>query len=114
MVTSQPLGWLAGVDPERGVISDPQHELRGQSFAGRIFVCPHSIGSSVGSYVLYRLKRADRAPAAIVNRRADLVTVSGCAIARIPLVDLPTGGFERLRTGLRLLVDGATGEIAVL
>ena len=55
--------------------------------AGRVLVFPTGKGSTVGSYVLYRLARNSLAPAAIVNAEADPVVAVGAVIAEIPMVD---------------------------
>lgn len=114
VVSGKPIAFLGGVDPDRGMVVEKDHDLAGVSLQGRVLVFPNSIGSSVGAYVIYRLQRGGRAPVAIVNRRSDTITVTGCAIAGIPLVDLPRGGFGRLRTGLRLSVDGGKGLVRIL
>jgi predicted aconitase with swiveling domain len=94
--TSQRLAFLQGVDPESGKVIDKNHELFGRSIAGRVLIFPHSIGSSVGAYTLYRLAKKNLAPKGIINKFSDIVTVSGCAIGNIPLVDSPQTDFERL------------------
>jgi len=38
VVTSQPLSFLGGVDPKRGVIIDLKHELYGVSIVGSVLV----------------------------------------------------------------------------
>jgi predicted aconitase with swiveling domain len=96
LFTSQPIAFLQGVDPERGCVSDQEHELYSKPFAGKILVFPNAVGSSVGAYVIYRLKRNGMAPRAIINERADIITASGCALAGIPLYDISHGRFSDL------------------
>jgi predicted aconitase with swiveling domain len=108
LTTSQRIALLQGVDPETGKITDRTHELYGKTVASTILVYPNSIGSSVGSYVLYRLSKNKMSPHAIVNEKSDIITVSGCAIANIPLVDvLVIDDFEKLLgyNGKMLTVD---------
>ena len=112
--TNEPVAFLAGVDPDRGAISDPKHELFGKVFAGKILAFPYSVGSSVGAYVLYSLSKNHTAPAAILNKSSDIITVSGCAISGIPLVDLPKGGFESLREGRNASVDASEGTVSIV
>lgn len=87
LVSSEPIGFLGGVDPDTGVVIEHGHALEGQSVAGRVLVFPTGKGSTVGSYTLYRLACNGLAPAAIVNGEADPVVAVGAVIAEIPMVD---------------------------
>jgi len=87
LVSTKVLHLLGGLDPERGIVSELNHDLYGQSIAGKVLAFPRSVGSSVGSYVLYRLKKLNLAPVAIINEDTDIITASGCALANIPLMD---------------------------
>jgi len=109
LVSSEPIGFLGGVDPDTGVVIDPGHPLEGKCVAGRVLVFPTGKGSTVGSYTLYRLKRNDLAPAAIINAEADPVVAVGAVIAGIPMVDQVDT--SRVRTGDRVEVDG--GKIKI-
>ncbi len=71
-----PLSWLDGVDPETGIITQPGHPQAGQSVAGRRVVMPHSVGSTVGAYGLFKLARRGVAPREIVLEHPDSVTIS--------------------------------------
>jgi predicted aconitase with swiveling domain len=111
LVTSMGISFFGGVDPETGVVVERGHELEGQCIAGKVLVFPTGKGSTVGSYTLYRLKRAGLAPAAIINAECETITAVGCIIAEIPCVDqFPV---DTLKTGMRLLVDGALGSVEV-
>lgn len=112
LVTSQPINFLAMVDAKSGLITDPRHELHGKAIKGSVLVFPYSVGSSVGAYALYSLKEHGNAPSAIVCAKADITTASGCAIASIPVVDLPTGTeLSLISQGVMTRVD-ASGESA--
>ena len=106
LVTDQPIGFLGGVDPETGRVVERGHPLEGRSIAGAILVFPHGKGSTVGSYVIYRLARAGLAPRAIVNRESEAIIAVGALIAGIPMVDRID--ISRLGDGMRLVVDGET------
>jgi predicted aconitase with swiveling domain len=112
LVTGMGISFFGGVDPETGEVVERGHELEGQSIAGKVLVFPTGKGSTVGSYTLYRLKHAGRAPAAIVNAECETITAVGCIIAEIPCVDLVEIG--RLRTGEWVRVDGEAGEVEVV
>jgi uncharacterized protein len=109
LVTSMGISFFGGVDPETGQVVEKGHELEGQSIAGRVLVFPTGKGSTVGSYTLYRLKKAGLAPAAIVNAEAETITAVGCIISEIPCVDKIDIGL--LETGMSLQVDGANGLV---
>jgi len=109
LVTSMGISFYGGVDPETGCVVEKGHELEGQSIAGRVLVFPTGKGSTVGSYTLYRLKKAGLAPAAIVNAESETITAVGCIISDIPCVDqIPS---EQIKTGMRVRVDGEAGVV---
>jgi uncharacterized protein len=109
LVTSMGISFFGGVDPQTGRVVEKGHELEGQSIAGRVLVFPTGKGSTVGSYTLYRLKKAGLAPAAIVNAEAETITAVGCIISDIPCVDkIP---INQLKNGQTLHVNGETGLV---
>ena len=111
LVTSMGISFYGGVDPETGRVVEKGHELEGQSVAGRVLVFPTGKGSTVGSYTLYRLKKAGLAPAAIVNLESETITAVGCIISDIPCVDhIP---IESLKTGMQVRVDGESGVVGI-
>lgn len=83
--SNKPINFLAMVD-SNGKIIDENHDLYNQSIANKILVFPNAIGSSVGAYTIYGLKKNNAAPKGIICREVDITTASGCAIANIPLV----------------------------
>jgi len=105
LVSSEPIGFLGGVDPDTGLIVEGGHPLEGACVAGRVLVFPTGKGSTVGSYTLYRLARNGLAPAAIVNAEADPVVAVGAIISGIPMVDqvdlsaMRTGDWVRVKDG---------------
>ncbi len=111
VVTREAIAFLQGVDPERGVVSDPRHELYNQGFKNKILVFPNSVGSSVGAYVIYRLKKNHVAPKAMINQSSDIITASGCAIAGIPLFDLPKGKISVLFGKKDCIIDVSKSEL---
>ena len=112
LVTSMGISFFGGVDPESGIVVERGHELEGESIAGKVLVFPTGKGSTVGSYTLYRLKRAGKAPAAIINAQCETITAVGCIIAEIPCVDqVPIGEIE---SGQVVEVDGERGIVKVI
>lgn len=112
LVTRMGISFFGGVDPETGVIVEKGHELEGQSIAGKVLVFPSGKGSTVGSYTLYRLKQAGKAPSAIVNAECETITAVGCIIAEIPCIDQID--LSRLATGQRVVVDGEAGTLRLI
>lgn len=87
MITTQNISFYGGIDPDSGIVTEKDHELEGKSIAGRILVFPTGKGSTVGSYTLYRLKKNNKAPAAIINKKCDPIVAVGCIISEIPCID---------------------------
>jgi predicted aconitase with swiveling domain len=114
VVTRQPLSFLGGVDPTQGVIIDPHHELRGTSIVGTVLAFPQGKGSTVGSYVLYQLKRNDKAPAAIINALSETIVAVGAIISNIPLIDkLEADPITAIKPGSHVLVNCIEGFVEV-
>lgn len=93
------------------MIVEKGHPLEGQPITGKILVFPFGKGSTVGSYVLYALARNGKAPAAIINRKADPIIAVGAIMGKIPLVDAPEIDVMRFRSGDCATVDGSDGRI---
>jgi hypothetical protein len=114
VVTRQPLSFLGGVDPKLGLIMDPHHELRGTSIAETVLVFPQGKGSTVGSYVLYQLKRNGKAPAAIINAVSETIVAVGAIISNIPLIDkLEVDPITAITPGSHVLVNCVEGFVEV-
>jgi len=111
LVSSEPITFLSGVNPETGIVMEQGHPLEGQSIAGRVLAFPYGKGSTVGSYVIYALKQNGVAPAAIINTEAEPIIAVGAIIAEIPMVDRLPPEFSSLPNGTRVTVNGDTGEV---
>ena len=119
MATSQPISFWGGVDPQTGCITDPRHELFGQSISGKVLVFPFGKGSSGAPPVLLELSRTEKAPAAIINLRTDPILAIGPVISKyfydkvIPIVNLDEKQFQMLKNGQQVCVDAFKGTIAI-
>ncbi|MEM2907838.1 MAG: DUF126 domain-containing protein [Candidatus Hadarchaeales archaeon] len=109
LVSRQPIGFYGGVDPKTGIIIEKGHELEGKCVKDKILVFPCGKGSTVGSYVIYGLKKNGVAPAAIVNRETETIVATGAILAGIPCVD--GIDIDRIKTGDRLFVDADEGRV---
>ena len=112
LVSTNPISFLGGVDPNTGRIIERDYDLKGESMTGRVLCFPHGHGSTVGSYVLYSLAKKGLGPKAIVNRMADIVVVAGAIIADIPMVDQVD--IRQIATGDEVEVDGEKGTVTII
>lgn len=106
LVSSAPVGFLGGIDPETGVVIEKEHPLEGRSVAGRVLVFPTGKGSTVGSYTIYRLARNGLGPAAIVNEQSEAIVAVGAIISDIPMVDCID--VDQIRDGDHVVVENGT------
>lgn len=111
LVSRKSLSFLGGVDPETGVIKDTESDIKGESIKGKILVFPRGKGSTVGSYVIYQLKKNGVAPAAIVVEEAETIVAIGAIIAGIPMVDKID--ISKIKTGQLVEVDADKGEVYI-
>jgi len=111
IVSKEPIGFYGGIDAKTGVVIEKGHELEGQSVKGKILVFPQGKGSTVGSYVIYGLKKNGVAPSAIVNQETETIVATGVILAGIPCVDKID--INKIKTGDRLKLDAdeATVEL---
>ncbi|MCD6414985.1 MAG: DUF126 domain-containing protein [Candidatus Diapherotrites archaeon] len=87
LVSKEPISFYGGVDPKTGVVTEKKHPLKGKSVAGKVLVFPNGKGSTVGSYIIYRLKKNRKAPVAIVNEESEPIVATGAIISDIPMID---------------------------
>ena len=111
IVTKDGISFYGGVDPDTGKVVEVGHELEGQSITGKILVFPSGKGSTVGSYTMYRMKKNNMAPAAIVNEQIDTIIAVGCIISEIPCVDKID--VSKIKTGQKMIVNGSEGTVEV-
>ena len=111
IVTKGGISFYGGVDPDTGKVIEVGHELEGKSVTGKVLVFPTGKGSTVGSYTMYRMKKNNTAPAAIVNEQIDTIIAVGCIISEIPCVDKID--ISNIKTGQRLIVNGSEGTVEV-
>lgn len=104
-----PISFLGGVDPSRGCVVEAGSDIKDESFAGKILSFPHGKGSTVGSYVIFQLKKSGTAPAAIINQKAEAIVATGAILAGIPMLSgIPMG---ILAGGDKAIVDADEGTI---
>jgi len=107
--TQMPISFLGGVDPARGCVIEKDSDIKDEPFAGKILSFPHGKGSTVGSYVIFQLKKAGTAPAAMLNHKAEAIVATGAILAGIPMLSgIPA---HILATGDRAIVDADRGTL---
>jgi predicted aconitase with swiveling domain len=106
LVTSQPISFYGGVDPNTGIILEKGHEMQGQSVKGKILVFPQGKGSTVGSYTLYRMKKNGTAPSGMINKECETIVAVGAIISEIPCVDKVD--ISKIKTGDKIVIENET------
>lgn len=114
LVSKDAISFLGGVDPKTGNVIEKGHALYGKNVKGAVLVFPGGRGSTVGSYVIYQLKKNGAAPAAIINIRSEPIVAVGAIISDIPMVDnLDKDPVETIRDGMIVTVDGTAGTVEI-
>ena len=111
IVSRTPLSFYGGVDPKTGMIIEKGHELEGRCVSGKVLVFPSGKGSTVGSYVIYGLKKNGAAPKAIVNRETETIVATGTILADIPCID--GIDVDKIRDGCMITVNSREGYVDV-
>ena len=109
--SDKPISFFGGVDPDTGVITEKGHPLEGKEIKSKILVFPYGKGSTVGSYIIYGLKKKGVAPLGIINKECDPVVAAGVIIAEIPAVDMID--IDKLNDNEIVVLNGDTGEVII-
>jgi|SRR5665647_1820379 len=109
LVTSQPISFYGGVDPNTGVVTEKGHELAGQSVKDKILVFPQGKGSTVGSYTLYRMKKNGVSPAGMINKECETIIAVGAIISEIPTIDKID--ISKIKTGDKVTIENDTVQV---
>jgi predicted aconitase with swiveling domain len=114
LVSKDAISFLGGVDPKTGDVIEKGHALYGKNVKGTILIFPGGKGSTVGSYVLYQLKKNGVAPAAIINVKSEPIVAVGAIISGIPMVDmLEKDPLALIRDGQPVTVNGTDGTVDI-
>jgi len=115
LVSTEPVSFYGGVDPSSGCVIEPGHCCCGENISGKVFVFPTGKGSTVGSYVIYRMKKLGTAPVAIINVETEAILATGCVISDIPLVDkLNQDPIEVIKNGMYVRVNADEGLVEIV
>ena len=111
IVSQEPIGFYGGIDMKTGIVIEKGHPLEGKSVKGKILVFPYGKGSTVGSYVIYGLKKNGVAPLAIINKETETIVATGVILAAIPCVDGVE--IEKIKDGSIVEIDAGEKEAEV-
>ena len=114
IVTRIPISFTGGVDPNSGIIREPDHELEGQSVAGKILVFPAGKGSTTGSWQFYATYKRGNAPKGIINVKAEGVVAVSAIITGTPMMhQLEYDPLECISTGDFVRINADEGYVEV-
>jgi len=111
IVSKDPIGFYGGINIKTGFVIEKGHPLEGKSIKDKILVFPCGKGSTVGSYVIYGLKKNDVAPKAIINKETETIVATGVILAGIPCVDKIA--IEQIKDGDTVVVDADNATIEI-
>ena len=114
LVTREDIPGWGGVNPVQGIITETQHELRGQTFKDKVLVFRGAKGSSGWSAMYHIARLAGTAPLALVFNEVTTKVALGAVVMRVPSVT----GFDRdpldlIETGDWIRVDADRGIVEV-
>ncbi len=114
LISKEPISFLGGIDPATGNVTEKGHELEGHNVTGKVLIYPTGKGSTGGSYRLYDMAFRGTAPAALVNREAEPITVIGAVLGNIPMIDrVNKQVFGAIRTGDVVEVNADAGTVCI-
>ena len=114
LVTRDRISGWGGIDPRTGTVIETRHELRGQSFAGKVLVFPGAKGSSGWSATFHFARLAGTAPKALVFNEMTTKIALGAVVMRIPsITDLDRDPLGLIATGDWVKVDADRGVVEI-
>ena len=114
LVTRETISGWGGVNPATGTVIESRHELKGQSFAGKVLVFPGAKGSSGWSSIFHMAKLRGMSPVAMVFNIMTTKAALGAVVMRTPTVtECDADPLDHIRTGDWVRVDGDAGTISV-
>ncbi|MGH3169551.1 MAG: aconitase X swivel domain-containing protein [Trebonia sp.] len=114
LVSHEPISGWGGIDPAKGTIIEPRHELFGVCFTGKILVFPSAKGSSGWSGFFQTTRLNGTAPIGLVIARISAKSALGAVVTRVPAVtSLDQDPCAVIATGDWVRVDGDKGILEV-
>ena len=114
LVTNDQISGWGGVDPRTGTVIETRHELRGQSFAGKVLVFPGAKGSSGWSAQFHLARVMGTAPAAWLFNQMTAKVALGTVVSHAPaMTDFDIDPLTVIRTGDWVRVDADHGVVTI-
>ena len=114
LVTRDRISGWGGIDPRTGSVIEVRHELRGQSFAGKVLVFPGAKGSSGWSAMFHSTRMYGKAPAAMLFNEMTTKMALGAVVTHAPsMTDFDCDPLELIETGDWVKVDADRGIVEV-
>jgi predicted aconitase with swiveling domain len=115
LVTRQTISGWGGINERDGTIIERRHELRGQSFKGRVLVFPGAKGSSGWSSQFHIARLAGSAPAAMLFNEMTTKIALGAVVVHAPaLTGFDIDPLDVIETGDWVKVDAERGIVEVI
>jgi uncharacterized protein len=115
LVTRQTIPGWGGVNPVQGIITETQHELRGQSFKDKVLVFRGAKGSSGWSAMYHTARLAGTAPKALIFNEMTTKVALGAVVMRVPsITDLDQDPLDVIETGDWVTVDADRGIVEIV
>jgi len=111
IVSPDPIGFYGGIDAKTGIVIEKGHPLEGKCVTDKILVFPCGKGSTVGSYVIYGLKKNNVGPKGIINKETETIVATGVILAGIPCVDQID--IKKIKDGDTILLDADNGTVEI-
>jgi predicted aconitase with swiveling domain len=111
IISKEPIGFYGGIDIKTGIVIEKGHPLEGKKVTDKILVFPCGKGSTVGSYVIYGLKKNNVAPAGIINKETETIVATGVILAGIPCVDQID--IEKIHDDDKIILDASNGIVEI-
>lgn len=114
MVTKDTISGWGGIDPMRGTIIERRHELKGQSFKGKVLVFPGAKGSSGWSGTFHIARLVGAVPKALIFKEMTTKVALGAVIMHTPAVTaLDQDPLRVIESGDWVKVDADKGIVEV-
>lgn len=114
LVTHQTISGWGGVNPMKGAVIENHHELRGQSFAGKILIFPGAKGSSGWSAVFHTTRLTGKAPLGLLFNITTTKAALGAVVLRVPsMTDFDSDPLDHIETGDWVRIDADNETVSV-
>lgn len=116
IVTRDTISGWGGMNPLEGtIIIERRHELRDQSFKGKVLVFPAAKGSSGWSNAFHVTRLAGTAPKALIIKHITSKSALGAVVMHIPTVtDLNQNPLDVITNGDWVKINADNGTIEVI